>query len=837
MSSSVDGAVDSISKTQRNLAAVLLSPSTSLDSKGTGATGSTEEPGTATRSLIASVHGRSSLRGSILSASFHNATTGKTSTQLGGDSDAQGGDERRSGGGEGAGSGASSTGSWSDFAGSVGGEVREDKDATPTRRVKDEESDKDALSVSPLKEDYAMALSILEQSMPVTDEQEEEGLALSVDRDSDHFNRWLVDMIANARGDGSSSNGGDDEAYRVIEDAASQTRLGHNHPRSSRTTTSTPSEIFTESGSESIDLHGALHSQMARTDSVVDDLEPLVASDILSFKFDDTESVVVKEEQTEEVKPEAVKEEAQASDSEDSEDSKSEASSTATTAPTVSSSSRGWKALSAVLGLGLVASVGHPHLPTLLAMLPLIPTWTESIEKAAFAPENITSAFDLFDDPIALGEPLPTSALLTLAAAVVLGASLLVRSYVTEPARHRLAPLGRLAPIPVEKKSVAAATRESRQLVAEGTRRYQLGQLTPAATAFEAASKLAQTPSDKATSSEWLGRTRHRQARAEHSPRLVHAAISAFERSVRFDGTRATSRASWGRALFLLQDYAAAEKVLLGAIRRDPTLAYAHEYLGKVRVALGRWEEAEHDLRTSIELDPNAYSTLAFLGEQLHTRGGSTRAAREFLDRAVKLRWDYPAAHARLAFVANEVLDSATAAKHWRAVLACRETGCVDDNLPSTLSAIQGATPYLSLYFATDTRDGPGLRIQVLKEGAKVYPDHGLMGLLLAINLRRSRSREERGTGLAKLRRREEDLQRRVERDVEDVDARGLFALVLLGLGKTKKAEAEYAAFWKRVGGRTSAQVEGMGSDLSFTAMAFYELEPRRAGGCAAAAR
>lgn len=205
MSSSVDGAVDSISKTQRNLAAVLLSPSTSLDSKGTGATGSTEEPGTATRSLIASVHGRSSLRGSILSASFHNATTGKTSTQLGGDSDAQGGDERRSGGGEGAGSGASSTGSWSDFAGSVGGEVREDKDATPTRRVKDEESDKDALSVSPLKEDYAMALSILEQSMPVTDEQEEEGLALSVDRDSDHFNRWLVDMIANARGDGSSS--------------------------------------------------------------------------------------------------------------------------------------------------------------------------------------------------------------------------------------------------------------------------------------------------------------------------------------------------------------------------------------------------------------------------------------------------------------------------------------------------------------------------------------------------------------------------------------------------------------------------------------------------------
>lgn len=112
----------------------------------------------------------------------------------------------------------------------------------------------------------------------------------------------------------------------MIEDAASQTRLGHNHPRSSRTTTSTPSEIFTESGSESIDLHGALHSQMARTDSVVDDLEPLVASDILSFKFDDTESVVVKEEQTEEVKPEAVKEEAQASDSEDSEDSKSEAS-------------------------------------------------------------------------------------------------------------------------------------------------------------------------------------------------------------------------------------------------------------------------------------------------------------------------------------------------------------------------------------------------------------------------------------------------------------------------------------------------------------------------------
>ena len=428
----------------------------------------------------------------------------------------------------------------------------------------------------------------------------------------------------------------------------------------------------------------------------------------------------------------------------------------------------------------------------------------------------------IFDTPLILGAPIPLGTPLSFA--TIVGTFLVLatiplglhayKSSNSPPSPRRTRSSSPL--LEMDPGSVLTA----RDLIVDGMAAYGARHLSLAETHFSSAAQSRCAPLDKAIASEWLGRTRYRLARTQDSRDAMELAGAAFARSVRLDGSRATARASLGRALFHLQDFAGAVRPLEAAIKRDPELAYAHEYLGKTFARLGRWELSEIHLRKATSLDPTSYTSFAFLGEQLHARG-HTDEARQELDEAVKLRCDYPAAHARLAFIATEQLDNSRACSHLRRVIACRETGCIDTCLSTTTEAIHGPAPFLSLYFATPSTDIV-VRTQVLRQATKLYPHETILALLLAINLRRSSARDDRHTGMSALRSMEETLEGRVARYGDEVEAHGLWALALVGLGKGKQADGVYEGFWRMVGAERGMAAK---SGLAFLVMAFYELK------------
>lgn len=365
---------------------------------------------------------------------------------------------------------------------------------------------------------------------------------------------------------------------------------------------------------------------------------------------------------------------------------------------------------------------------------------------------------------------------------------------------------------------------EARSLLPAAIANYHSNRLIAAIDAFTVVSNLACAPADKASACEWLGRAQYRLARITGERQGMEYAVKSFERAVRMDGSSATARASLGRAKFRLGEVEGGVKILLGAVKKDGQIAYAHEYLGKAYAQLDmRWTLAEKHLRLAISLDSTSYSALAFLGEQLHIRG-RTMEARTLLEQAVVLRVDYPAAHARLGFIATEQMDSARAVKHLELVKSTRDTGFIDDDLlPPTTTSLLGPTPFLSLFFAIPSSD-PSARLAILDRATKLYPSHTLLSILNAISRRRSHASPVR-TCLDTLGKLESVLAKRVERfGPSDLDGRGLWALCLLGMNRAKQARAVYSEFW--TGMRKGAQAEER--ELAFLVMAFNDLQSTR---------
>ncbi|KAM0749858.1 hypothetical protein T439DRAFT_381416 [Meredithblackwellia eburnea MCA 4105] len=871
---------------------LLASPATSDDTNGTGATGSSEEPGTATRSLIASVLASRKSSPSIPSSNklqsllnqervvhsqASNSPRGMAESVVLSDSPplaypsaahSQAPASLKAQAPLAAPPSSSGTESWSEIA-------------LPTCPLEDlvkNDNDRGDL-VSPLEGDQLEAIdgdagreggdednsSFVEQSIPMTDEQLEEGLSFSVTRSSEHFRRWMSDMIANAREGNASSAGDYHDGFRVFERSTPGSQSG---VPSSAGYGDEDAHARTESGFASIDLQGAPRSEAVSVPASSQVLEP---TEVISIKLEQDDLVAAKLVEGQQVKIEsdlpALKKE-ENEEINDGENSESSKSSDSAQCFKTASPSGGWRIAAIVLGATLVANLGHQHRHMILALLALvrpvllrlrngivrIPDQSPSVPVVLI--ENVTA--NIFEEPISIGQPLgilvPVSAVLALVLVVLSGLSIAFRSTaVPEKSTNNVRFL-----VPSKEGGLTdtqGTSEKNHQYLTEGITRYQQGHLNRAATFFELANQLAKSPKDKATASEWLGRTRHRQARQEKSPRLMHAAITCFERAVRLDGASASPRASWGRALFLLHDYAAAEKVLLGAIRRDDSLSYAHEFLGKARIALGKYDEAFVSLRKAVELDPFAYNVLAFLGEQLHVRLQANADAKEMLTRALKLRYDLPAAHARLGAIAVEEEDMATAHRRWTSALALRDRagGRLDEDvecLPSSVSLVQSTCPFLNLFFCVAPTDRDQ-RIRILRralahgvssghcvsnadvgaEDQQKGSHYSLVRVLLAINQRRSQLRSERGTGLADLRMLDHELKLRT--DSHDgsawlvTNARGLYSLVLLGLGKTKLAESQYAAFWKDVGvSGTPEQIEDEESRRwKFVALAFFELK------------
>ncbi|GAA6011819.1 hypothetical protein JCM10207_004255 [Rhodosporidiobolus poonsookiae] len=402
---------------------------------------------------------------------------------------------------------------------------------------------------------------------------------------------------------------------------------------------------------------------------------------------------------------------------------------------------------------------------------------------------------------------------------------------------------------------------KARQLLQTGMEQYETNQLSRAAATFSTIVHLACGAPDRAIASEWLGRALYRLARRDgNDAQLLQRSIGAFERSVRLDGTRASPRASLGRARYRGGDFKGALLALRAAVKRDDGLAFAHEWLAKALAASSRpgaaSEEIEAHLLRAIDLSPlTAARAHAFLGEYLHLTFSAKRLAdaRAHLERATALRADYPAAHARLAFIANEALDPAAAAASYAAVCATRASGLRDETLQAE-EATRGATPFRGWVFATPPRSEE--RRSVLKLATAEHPHDDLLQLLSVVEAAAAEedaalddedsatppaSPTQRRTlraasppvtppACAALAAHTAALARRAARypAAEDLPGHGLLAVALVASGQGEEGERAWGAFWAGVTATNRAEeVEGEDRkkkrDVAFLAAAYWE--------------
>ncbi|ORY70631.1 hypothetical protein BCR35DRAFT_334211 [Leucosporidium creatinivorum] len=656
--------------------------------------------------------------------------------------------------------------------------------------------------------------------LPITNSQREApDLVLRSRRSQSDFSRWLEETMKMAKGDGGSVVDSED-ALSSIAAVTRQARMGLSGGGGGTATslTGTESGVLFDLGSEEGEQQ------------LMDEEEPMWRSDTMPIKLDEEverepSREPIAEGEKVELAPMPVK----------------EPSNTPSPAP---SADRRWKLLSFAHALGWLASLTYPH------ALPIIQTYlrsppSESTEAPIYSPPFANSSSptlhldDFSPPPLPLG-PSTSHTLITALFSLLLYAIYHLHTARSPPIKRPRTRSRSPSPLlELNPSSISSA----RALLPLAIAAYHSLNLTLAITQFTSITSLACAPADKATAAEWLGRALYRLARATGEREKMEEACRAFEKALRMDGGNATARASLGRAKWRLGEGREAIKQLRAAVRRDEQLAFAHEYLGKAYASLCAtddstspdWILAEQHLRRVIALDPStSYSALAFLGEQLHTRG-RTVEARQLLEQAVGKRIDYPAAHARLAFIATEQMDQPRAAGCWRMVIASRESGLADEDLlSSTRVATQGPTPFLSLFFALSSAESKE-RLDVLDRARKFYPSNTLLTILHSITQRQTHSTPI-STSLDSLRQLEGMLARRVERfgdgaEGGDIEGKGLWALCLLGLNKGKMAEKVYGEFWEEM--RERKGVEGSEErerELAFLVMAFYDLKGVKRG-------
>ncbi|GAA5994642.1 hypothetical protein JCM5350_005344 [Sporobolomyces pararoseus] len=771
----------------------------SAETDGTGCTGSSENTGQATRSLIQSVLGRES-------SEEERTEEEKESSQ----------EER---GGE--------SGSWIELeyetvepgCERMKIESEQEKEMSlqfpepyqplspsPSIIVKQEEEEEgEGNDTSFLLHEESQLFDPL--SLPrVTNSQEAEGLERSVTRSQSDFTKWLEDTMRLARGDGSSVIETDDALSSILQ-ATRQTRFGHS------STTTEENDRFT---SHSSGLGAPVHLESS-----------LSFEGELSFERDDLEMEGVKQEQEAEIVDEAKNEqqvfETAAVDSEP------------LSSPANPSRNYGWKLLSLSLSIALAYSL-HRQRTLSQSLRP-----TPSTRFVPMLVDNSTSVFSPFATPVPVADTftLPIYALaFTLLAAVPTSLALLRKGGpATEPS---------LSPSPLLELN-GDAILSARYQLSLGIAHFNSRRIQLALATFTPILDLACAPNDKALASEWLGRCYYLLARQSgNDVDLLLQAEKALERSIRLDRTRSGPRGGLGKTKYRLGNFRGAVKAFESAVSKNDKLWWAYEWLAK---SLYRFEEetsegiVEKHLLRAIELNPRAYQAQAFLGEILHLQG-KTREAFEWLERSISLRIDQPQVHARLGFIANERLDLSLAAKHFKFALETRPysrvggggtSGRVDESCLVSLEALKGIAPFLSLYFVVPIQDNEE-RLHVLESAISEYPHDDLLQLLHSIALFKLDSSKD---SKSKLETRSEQLGKRSERFPQDSPAQGLYALSLLALGEQERAQEVYSSFWNRIGGgggRATAsgaqRREGEETEtreekrrISFLVMAFFEIK------------
>ena len=89
------------------------------------------------------------------------------------------------------------------------------------------------------------------------------------------------------------------------------------------------------------------------------------------------------------------------------------------------------------------------------------------------------------------------------------------------------------------------------------------------------------------------------------------------------------------------QDYAAAERLLLGALERYPQSWQAYKYLGFVRANQNLFDDAVTSYRNAIRINPQAVTVYELLG-RLYARHGQIPEAIEMVEKALEIDSNQP---------------------------------------------------------------------------------------------------------------------------------------------------------------------------------------------------
>ncbi|SGY14755.1 BQ5605_C013g07088 [Microbotryum silenes-dioicae] len=260
-------------------------------------------------------------------------------------------------------------------------------------------------------------------------------------------------------------------------------------------------------------------------------------------------------------------------------------------------------------------------------------------------------------------------------------------------AHHRQQPKGEFSP--PEKGSSEA---ENADCMTEAIEAYTRGHLHKAKALFERVA--TGTPEQNRDALEYQARTLYRIGRVQDSEKCYSEAWELFHRVIETDklsgceSSSATAKASMGRTMFRQGKVDGARIMLEQALRLDSKLAYAHEYLAKVIASMQLGAKGEvtvlGHLKEALRIDPDRYTARAFLGEWLHLNckgltGKKTttrlRLAEEALEHVVTTRPDHVSAYARLALLARTRGDREAELAHWKRVLFIREEGFYDFDL------------------------------------------------------------------------------------------------------------------------------------------------------------
>ena len=199
----------------------------------------------------------------------------------------------------------------------------------------------------------------------------------------------------------------------------------------------------------------------------------------------------------------------------------------------------------------------------------------------------------------------------------------------------------------------------------------------------------------------------------EANEKAKAAAVKALE----LDDCVAEAHTSYGQVLRRERDWEGEERHYKRAIELNPNYATAHQWYSTLLAALGRMDEAVHEIRTAEALDPLSHAILT-TGAIICNMARDVDDSLRHLKRALELEPDFTSAVAMSGYVYAQrgMIDEALKANDWM----LEKYGGGEGNITGHRSAIYGLTG--------DEEKSRELLTQAIAEGA----DAGLIAYIHA---------------------------------------------------------------------------------------------------------